>query len=197
MSSDWEAAAVATAADGRMRCCSHEDFQGQDGGGWVRSICVATFDVGTGHTLEQVNAMLRVLAACLFFSFLYAHLTFDTLMPIAPVHIGRYTEHLEIHSVRMFEAVLIFVTMGRGSRGVWQRQRFSVGFEATLLVCILFISLGSCSVRSSACWHYCCNLSCSTVISYGPIICTMTYICTYIPQFSRSHSVFSWSDPNK
>ncbi|CAM9707718.1 unnamed protein product [Pylaiella littoralis] len=39
---------------GRMRCCSHEEFQGQDGGGWVRSICVATFDVGTGHTLEQV-----------------------------------------------------------------------------------------------------------------------------------------------
>lgn len=40
---------------GRMRCCSHEEFQGQDGGGWVRSICVATFDVGTGHTLEQVS----------------------------------------------------------------------------------------------------------------------------------------------
>lgn len=27
----------------------------QDGGGWVRSICVATFDVGTGHTLEEVS----------------------------------------------------------------------------------------------------------------------------------------------
>lgn len=40
----------------RMRCCSHEEFQGQDGGGWVRSICVATFDVGTGHTLEQVRS---------------------------------------------------------------------------------------------------------------------------------------------
>lgn len=33
------------------------DSQGQqqDGGGWVRSICVATFDVGTGHTLEEVS----------------------------------------------------------------------------------------------------------------------------------------------
>ncbi|CAM9809042.1 unnamed protein product, partial [Scytosiphon promiscuus] len=40
---------------GRVRRCSHDESQGQqDGGGWVRSICVATFDVGTGHTLEEV-----------------------------------------------------------------------------------------------------------------------------------------------
>lgn len=26
------------------------------GGGWVRSLAVATFDVGTGHTLEQVTS---------------------------------------------------------------------------------------------------------------------------------------------
>lgn len=55
----WDAASAGGEGGGasRMRCCSHEDFQGQDGGGggWVRSICVATFDVGTGHTLEQVS----------------------------------------------------------------------------------------------------------------------------------------------
>lgn len=29
----------------------------QDAGGWVRALAVATFDVGTGHTLEQVGAV--------------------------------------------------------------------------------------------------------------------------------------------
>ncbi len=42
--------------------------QGQDGG-WVRALCVATFDVGTGHTLEQVHlfgwfARLCVCVSC-------------------------------------------------------------------------------------------------------------------------------------
>ncbi|CAM9961336.1 unnamed protein product, partial [Ectocarpus sp. 12 AP-2014] len=44
----------AAAGGPRPGRCSHEEQQGQDGAGWVRSICVATFDVGTGHTLEQV-----------------------------------------------------------------------------------------------------------------------------------------------
>lgn len=51
-----EASGGGGAGGGRVRRCSHEDAQGpQDGGGWVRSICVATFDVGTGHTLEEVS----------------------------------------------------------------------------------------------------------------------------------------------
>lgn len=40
------------------RSCDHDLGHGdleQDGGGWVRSLAVATFDVGTGHTLEQVT----------------------------------------------------------------------------------------------------------------------------------------------
>lgn len=40
------------------RSCDHDLNHGdleQDGGGWVRSLAVATFDVGTGHTLEQVT----------------------------------------------------------------------------------------------------------------------------------------------
>lgn len=42
--------------DDGTRLCEHEQAaQGQDGGGWVRALAVATFDVGTGHTLEQVR----------------------------------------------------------------------------------------------------------------------------------------------
>lgn len=48
---------------GGMRRCEHSDEppQGQDGwgGGWVRALAVATFDVGTGHTLEQVRPRLH------------------------------------------------------------------------------------------------------------------------------------------
>lgn len=43
------------------RCCDHGDQvePGQDSGGWVRALAVATFDVGTGHTLEQVGDAQR------------------------------------------------------------------------------------------------------------------------------------------
>lgn len=53
-------AAADSGTGGRMRCSHLYDSQQgqQDGGGWVRSICVATFDVGTGHTLEEVSGRL-------------------------------------------------------------------------------------------------------------------------------------------
>lgn len=38
------------------RCCEHGGE-----GGWVRALAVATFDVGTGHTLEQVNWSILML----------------------------------------------------------------------------------------------------------------------------------------
>lgn len=43
------------------RCCDHGNQvePGQDSGGWVRALAVATFDVGTGHTLEQVGNTRR------------------------------------------------------------------------------------------------------------------------------------------
>lgn len=46
-----------------MRSCDHDldhGDPGQEGGGWVRALAVATFDVGTGHTLEQVTMELKM-----------------------------------------------------------------------------------------------------------------------------------------
>lgn len=38
----------------------HHCLHSQDAGGWVRSLAVATFDVGTGHTLEQVQSYMAL-----------------------------------------------------------------------------------------------------------------------------------------
>lgn len=44
----------ASSYDDESRC-----VHTQDAGGWVRALAVATFDVGTGHTLEQVGRKTR------------------------------------------------------------------------------------------------------------------------------------------
>lgn len=45
------------------RTSSHDDesrcVHSQYAGGWVRALAVATFDVGTGHTLEQVWCVVQ------------------------------------------------------------------------------------------------------------------------------------------
>lgn len=50
------ASSIGNDGGSKARVCNHSDHNthSQDAGGWVRSLAVATFDVGTGHTLEQV-----------------------------------------------------------------------------------------------------------------------------------------------